>query len=156
LEEINVEILIALHNIMRWVVVVLAILALVRVYRGWLGHKEWSDAVDRKVGVYFSTALDIQMLLGIILWFFGEWGYKAFQLVNSVGAGSRSTVLFFTLEHSIGMVAAVVLVHIGLSSTKRLTDSTAKFKRLAIFFSIAVLIILVSIPWTQRPLFPGI
>ena len=149
------NILVALHNIMRWVILILAVYALFRAYRGWFGKKDWEET-DRKAGVFFSSALDTQLLLGIILWVFGNWGYKAFELAGSVDGSSLMNVLFFALEHTISMLVAVVLVHVGMSTAKRMQDSTAKHKRVAIFYSIAVLLILVSIPWMQRPLFPGL
>ena len=147
-------VLVAVHNIVRWVIVLLAVVSLFRAYRGWLGKREWQEA-DRKSGVFFSIALDTQLLIGIILWIFGEWGLKAFNLASSVDSGSRMSVLYFALEHTLTMLIAVVLVHIGTATTKRIKDSTGKHKRTAIFFSAAVLLILVAIPWTQRPLFPG-
>ena len=61
-----VSVLLALHNLVRWVVIVLAILALVRAYRGWLSSQAWSSR-DRQVGVFFTSALDTQMLLGLLL-----------------------------------------------------------------------------------------
>ena len=148
------EILVALHNIMRWVVVILSVVALVRAYRGWLGKREWVSS-DKKIGVFFGAAMDTQMLLGIILWIFGNWGIKAFEMPVAEGA-SRMAVLFFALDHALIMVVAVVLVHIGTAMSRKAQEAVNKHKRAAIFFTIAVLLILVAVPWTQRPLFPGL
>ena len=148
------EILVGIHNIVRWVIVILAVIALFRAYRGWLGNKDWMD-LDRKTGVFFTSALDTQLLIGLILWVFGNWGLKAFELASSVDAANRISVLFFAVEHSFSMLVAVVIAHIGTASAKRQKEAKGKFKRIAIFFSIAVLLIFIAIPWTQRPLFPG-
>ena len=59
----------SLHNILRWVVVVLALAAVVNAFWGWLGQRTWTER-DRKLGTYFSIALDIQFLLGVLLYFF--------------------------------------------------------------------------------------
>jgi hypothetical protein len=154
LEGSQVEILVAIHNIMRWVIIILAAIALFRAYRGLLGKREWLE-LDRKTGVFFNAALDMQLLLGIILWIFGNWGIKAFDLAAS-GGDNRMSILYFALEHPIAMLVAVILAHVGTASAKRIQDSIARHKKVAIFFTLAVIIILVSIPWTQRPLFPGI
>ena len=148
------EILVVLHNIMRWIVVILAVVALVRAYRGWLKKRDWTDA-DRKSGVFLGAAMDTQMLLGIILWIFGSWGLKAFDIPVVEGA-SRMAVLFFALEHSFTMVVAVILVHVGTIMSRRAQDAINKHKWTAVFFTIAVILVLFAIPWTQRPLFPGL
>lgn len=44
---------VATHNLMRWIVVVLAIWALVRVYMGLFGKKEWTET-DRKALSFYS------------------------------------------------------------------------------------------------------
>lgn len=149
------EILIGLHNILRWVIVILAVWALFRAYRGWFGKREWVDQ-DRKAGVFFGAALDTQMLLGIILWIFGSWGIQAFDMASNLEGASRMSALFFAIEHSFTMVLAVVVVHVASVLAKRAPTSAAKHKRSALLYSLAVLLILFAIPWTQRPLFPGL
>jgi hypothetical protein len=150
-----VNILVALHNIGRWVIIILAIIALFRAYRGWLGKREWLD-VDRKAGIFFTVGLDVQLLLGVILWIFGNWGIKAFDLAESVEGGGRLSVLYFAVDHAVSMLVAVVLAHIGTATAKKIKDSVNKHKRVAIFFTLSILLILTAIPWTQRPLFPGL
>lgn len=149
------NILIGLHNITRWIVLILAIVALVRAYRGWLGKRDWLD-VDRKIGVFFAASMDTQLLLGLILWFFGNWGLKAFDMAASLEGAQRMEVLYFALEHSTTMIVAVILVHFGTGLAKRTSDAITKHKRSAIFFTLAMLLVLVAIPWTQRPIFPGL
>ena len=148
----NMEIIVSLHSILRWIILILSILVLVRAYSGWLGKRHWTGS-DRKVGVFFGIALDIQLLLGIILWLFGSWGLKAFDLPVTEGA-SRMTILYFAMEHSVAMVLAVVLVHIGSSRVKKAQQNVDKHKMAAIFYSVAIVLIIISIPWVQRPLFP--
>jgi uncharacterized membrane protein YozB (DUF420 family) len=144
--------ILAVHNIMRWVIVVLAIVALVRAYRGWLGKQAWSQS-DRKAGVYFSVALDIQLLLGLILYF----GLSPITRVafSNIGAAMRNAdARFFLLEHFLYMLIAVILVHVGVATVRRAVDDTAKHRRAAIWFSLAVLVIILGMPWF-KPLLPG-
>lgn len=148
------EAVVVLHSVVRWVVIVLAVLALVRAYRGWLRNLEYTH-VDRRVGVFFSSAMDIQLLLGLILWIFGDWGIKAFDLAEGLEGAQKIAALFFAVEHSSAMVIAVVLVHIGTIVARRTENAKLKHQLTALFFSIAVLLVLVAIPWTQRPLLPG-
>jgi quinol-cytochrome oxidoreductase complex cytochrome b subunit len=147
------NIVLALHNIVRWVVLITAILALVRAYMGWLQNREWS-ARDRQSGVFFTSALDTQLLLGLILFFISPWT-RALLTGNFTGMMSDPTMQFFSIEHVPFMILAVVLAHIGSARARGATDAASKFRQSAIFFSLSVLVIILIIPW-WRPLFPGL
>jgi len=60
--------ILGLHNLFRWVALVLAIVATVGAFLGWFGKRQWSER-DRKIGSFFGMAMDIQLLLGLILYF---------------------------------------------------------------------------------------
>jgi uncharacterized membrane protein YozB (DUF420 family) len=146
--------LLALHNILRWVVVVLAVLALVRAYRGWLGKRDWMP-VDRKVGSFFAISMDIQLLLGLILYFFLS------PLTRPVLEGQMGLVMgnqemrFFGVEHIFYMILGVVFVHAGTILSRRAVEAVNKHKRAAILFSLVALVLLLGIPW-WRPMIPGL
>ena len=141
--------IVATHNIMRWVVVILAIYALVRIYMGWLGKKEFTET-DRKALSFYSIGLDIQVLLGLILYFMGGW----FNVFGNMGSASGEA-RFFGVEHITMMLIAVVLAHLGVVMSKKATTSSGKFKRAAIFVTLSILAILVAIPWQYSGLLPS-
>lgn len=148
------ELLLGIHNILRWVVLILGILAIVRGFRGWLGKRAWEKG-DRMAGVFFSAGLDTQLLLGLILYFFVSPITQG--ALSDLGAAMRAggDLRFFAVEHITVMVIAAVLAHIGSASVKKAADDTSKHKRAAIWYAITMLVILVAIPW-WRPLFPGL
>jgi hypothetical protein len=147
------NIVLALHNIVRWVVLITAILALVRVYMGWLQNRVWA-ARDRQVSVAFTSALDTQILLGLILFFISPWT-RALLTGNFSGMISDPTMRFFSVEHVPFMIVSVILAHIGSARARRASDSGVKFRQSAIFFTLSILVIILMIPW-WRPLFPGL
>lgn len=147
------NIVLALHNIVRWVVLITAILALVRAYLGWIQSRQWA-ARDRQVSVYYTSALDTQFLLGLILFFISPWT-RALITGNFSGMMSDPTMRFFSIEHVPFMILAVVFAHIGSARARRASDSASKFRQSAIFFSLSMLVIILMIPW-WRPLFPGL
>jgi hypothetical protein len=147
------NIVLALHNIVRWVVLVTAILALARAYLGWLQNREWTQR-DRQAGLAFTSALDTQILLGLILFFISP-PTRALLTGNFSGMMSDPTMRFFSIEHVPFMIVAVILAHIGSARARRASDVGVKFRQSAIFFTLAVLVIIVMIPW-WRPLFPGL
>ena len=142
----------AAHNITRWVVLVLAIYALYRVFAGLFGKKEWSDA-DRKALSFYAISMDVQLLLGLLLYFvLGSW----FNMMTS-GMGnvmSNSSLRFFAVEHFSVMLIAVILAHVATIMAKRGSTDRAKFRNGAIFLTLSVLAVLVAIPWASRPLLP--
>ena len=58
---------------------------------------------------------------------------------------------FFVVEHLLGMLIALVLGTLGHSLVKRATDDAVKYKRQFLFFGLALVIIIASIPWPFRP-----
>lgn len=137
-----------LHNIFRWVVVITAVLALVRMYSGMSGRKVWTAADDR-AGMLFTMMLDIQILSGIILYFFLSPTTKAF-LSGQAGMGN-ALARYFAVEHVLMMVIAAVVAHMGRSLLKKARTDQGKFRRGALYFTIAVLLILFAIPWPFLP-----
>jgi hypothetical protein len=140
-----------LHNIMRWIVVIMAVVAVARGYLGWFGKKSWSKP-DRLAGMMFSMSIDIQLLLGLLLYFIlSPITTGAFR---DLGAAMQvSEMRFFTIEHISYMLLAVILAHVGSALSKKAPADIDKHKRAAIFFTITVIVILIGIPWS-RPLLP--
>lgn len=143
----------AFHNIVRWVALILAIVATVTAFLGWFGKRQWSER-DRKIGSYFAISMDIQLLLGLILYFVLSPLTRT-ALADFGAAMGVSDLRFFAIEHAFYMILAVAFAHLGSILPRRAPDSKAKFQRAAIFFGLALLLILLGIPWT-RPLFPGL
>ncbi len=146
-------ILLVIHNLLRWIVVVFMIFALVRAYRGWLGKREWTSA-DRRSGVFFGVSMDIQLLVGLLLYVVYSPITRA-AMTDMVAAMNNAAMRFFALEHLFYMFVAVVLVHLGSMFARRGANAVSKHRTSAIFYTLAALAILLGMPW-MRPLFPGL
>ncbi len=143
--------ILSLHNIMRWLVLIFGVLAVLAAFYGWFGKKNWSQLDDR-LGLGFTSTMDIQLLLGLLLYFiFSDITKAAFQDMGA--AMSNSGLRFFAVEHLLMMVIAIIIVHIGRALSKRATTDAGKHKRAAIFYTLGLLIVLASIPW-DRALLP--
>lgn len=146
-------IVLAIHNLVRWVVLIAGILAAARALIGWFGKREWSKQ-DRLFGIIFASSIDIQLLLGILLYFvFSPITKSAFSDFGA--AMAIKDLRFFAIEHVLYMVLALVFAHLGTALPKKVDDAVSKHKRAAIWFSLAVLIIVVGIPW-WRPFLPNL
>ncbi len=143
----------ALHNIVRWAALILAVAATATAFVGWFGKRQWSER-DRKIGSYFGIAMDIQLLVGLILYFVYSPLTRT-ALADFGAAMGVADVRFFAIEHAFYMILAVVFAHLGSVLARRAPDSRAKYQRAAIFFGLSLLLILLGIPW-GRPLFPSL
>ena len=146
-------IVLAVHNILRWIIALMIVVALFRAYSGWLGKRDWTS-LDRRVSLFLASAMDIQFLFGLILYF---WLSPITRLAfQNFGAAMREAVLrFFFLEHALYMLVAIVLVHVGSAAARKAGEASDKHKRAALWFTLALLAILLGMPW-GRPLLPGL
>jgi hypothetical protein len=72
--------------------------------------------------------------------------------LQDFGGAMRDSVLrFWAVEHIFGMLVSLTLAHIGRSKTRRLSNATARHKAAAIYFGLALLVMLASIPWPGLP-----
>lgn len=147
--------LLALHSLTRWFVLICLLFAIFRSYRGWLGHKPFTQ-IDHVTRVVTASVAHVQLAIGIWLYFISP--VVNYFLHNFSQAVHMRQIRFFGMEHVTMMLIAIVLITIGSAKAKRKSTDEAKFKTMAIWFSIALLIILTSIPWsfsplTSRPLF---
>ncbi len=147
--------LLHLHNFMRWVLLLFMILTLVKSISGMSGKKAFT-AGDKRIAMFMMISADIQLLLGLALYFMKGW-YKAFSTGMAM---SNAALRFWSVEHIFGMLVGIVLIHIGYSNAKKNISDASKFKKLFWFTFIALVVIMATIPWPSRelvgrPLFPG-
>ncbi|WP_136466565.1 hypothetical protein [Flagellimonas onchidii] len=141
------EILRTLHSYFAYVVLALLIFAVFNAVTGWLGKKEFTMNKDLRISLFALILTHMQLLVGLILYFVSANGLKAIQTLGMGGLNSAARLL--AVEHPFTNILAVALITIGWSRHKKKNDSTAKFKSIAIFYGIGLLLILSRIPWGQ-------
>jgi hypothetical protein len=140
--------LLTVHSLFRWVVLASLLFALFNAYRGWLSQKNFT-VFDHKVIHVAAAASYIQFLIGLCLYFVSPIVHYFYG--NFSTALHERSIRFFGMEHITMMFIAVSLISASTGIIKKKTTDTAKHKTLAIFFSIALLIIFLSIPWQFSP-----
>ena len=145
-----------IHNILRWAVLLFGVWAVVAALFAVISKRGYTSS-DNKTSLFFVISCDVQLLLGLILYFTGTWFD---QVKSNMGAVMKnSPIRFFAVEHALMMIIAWLLVHVGRSMVKRADTDTKKHKLTLIYFGIALIIILAIIPWPfrqpeiMRPLF---
>ncbi|MFX1707475.1 hypothetical protein PV783_26125 [Chitinophaga sp. CC14] len=141
--------LIFCHNSMRWLVLASLLLALYRAYKGYFSKSEFSKT-DNAVRHWTATISHIQLMIGMILYF--QSPLVQYFLANFKTAVLDFNMFFFGLIHSSLMLISIVLITIGAASAKRKETDTAKFKTMLIWFTVALALIFIAIPWPFSPL----
>ncbi|MEO6290113.1 MAG: hypothetical protein ABIO76_09345 [Ginsengibacter sp.] len=146
--------LLVIHNLLRWLILLFGVWAVFGALAGIAGKKEFTVR-DNRSNFFFMLSMDVQLLIGLALYFVGAW----FERLKHLGENMKDANLrFFTMEHEIFMILAWILVHVGRSSVKKAVTSRSKFRRSLIFFGISLVLILFATPWpfreaVTRPLF---
>ncbi|PVD50973.1 hypothetical protein DC498_17465 [Terrimonas sp.] len=141
-------VILALHSLVRWLVLIALLLVIYKAYSGWFSRKTFSKA-DNKARIWSIILVHIEFILGLWLYFISP--VIEFFRNNFKEAVHQKDVRFFGMEHSVMMLIAVILITIGSSKAKRKKTDTEKFRTLAIWFTIGLIIILISIPWSFSP-----
>ena len=146
--------LLLLHSWIRWAAVIGGIGATVAAL---VGRQSVTapDSVDRW-GLIFLIAMDLQLLLGLALYFVFSPTTAAIR-ANFGASMSDPVARFWAVEHVGTMLVAVVLVHVGRVLGRKAPTPGAKRTRLLLCFAIATLAMLAATPWpgmvSGRPLF---
>ena len=141
----------ALHNLLRWAVLLAGLYALFRMLRGLSATATWTPS-DRRATVIFTTLLHVQLLIGLIV-------YGTSTLTRSamadMGAAMRDpAVRWFVAEHPVIMVLAAVVATIGSVMARKAPTDGARFRRGAIAVAVALALVAYGIPW-DRPALRG-
>jgi hypothetical protein len=140
-----------LHSWLRWLALVAGGVATFSAFGG-------GAALSRaqRWGLIFMIALDVQLLVGLLL--YGTLSPYTAVAMRDFGAAMRDpTLRFWAVEHFTMMLSAAILVHVGRLLARKTADPGKKRMRLLICFGLALLLILLGMPWpgmaTGRPLF---
>ena len=132
------------HSGLRWVVLILMLTAIAKAFAG-KGKSEYNEG-DRKIFLFAMISFHTQWLIGLILYVHGLSIGKFHFIMD------KTYDRFYAIEHIVAMTLAFVLITIGHSKSKKETEAGKKYKKVAVFYTIAFIIVLASIPWPFRNL----
>ena len=139
--------LLHLHNVLRWVILLLLLITLIQAFAKNQGIK--------KSSLWLMIAAHLTLVLGVSQWMMSDVGLK---LIQSSGFGAvmkDAASRFFAVEHFAGMLVGIIFITIARGKAKMLNYKSAFW-----LYLIALVVILVTIPWPfregiGRPWFPG-
>jgi hypothetical protein len=141
-----------LHGYWRWIVLLTLLAAIFIAFIGLVKRRPFAPA-GRLSAVFAIAMLDVQFLIGLAL--YGISPLIRSAMGNMAVAMKDKELRFFMVEHLAGMLIAIAIAHVGFALAKRAKDDAAKYKKVLIFYTISLVILLGSIPW-WRPLFRAI
>ena len=130
-----------LHSYWAYIVLAVLIFTVINAVIGLIQKKEFTHK-EFRLGLFSLITTHIQFLIGLAVYFVG-----GFQ--KGLGDMKDAPVRLLALEHPLMMIMAIVLITIGWSKHKKQVKSEAKFKTFAIFYGLALLLILSRIPWSN-------
>lgn len=135
-----------LHSIWSYLVLVVLVLATINALYKFFSNKEF-HAKDFRLSLFALIVSHIQLLLGVVYFFVSD----KLGLIQEVGMGGimkDSTLRSIVVEHPFTMIIAIALITIGYSKHKKKLTSKPKFKMIAIFYTLALILVLAKIPWS--------
>ena len=136
------------HSGLRWVALGLLLFAIFNSIKNQTSGRY--EKKDKMINLFAMVFLHIQLLIGLLLYFTSS----PFGLWSDLGVGEvmkNASIRLYLVEHPTINILAVALITIGYSKHKKKLISGPKYKTIAVFYTIALLLILSRIPWNVWP-----
>jgi hypothetical protein len=137
------------HSLVRWAVLGTLLYSIYKAYQGYTQKLTFTKGND-SLRHWTATTAHIQLMLGIVM--YTQSPNAKFSLHATGTDGQITQPFFFGVVHLLLMISAIVIITIGSAMAKRKATDSDKFKTLLIWFSIALLVIMIAIPWPFSPL----
>lgn len=135
--------LLVAHSYLRYIILILLIVVIITSLMGMLNRKAYTSS-DNKLGLFLFISTHLQLLLGLVLFFVSP-------IVQFSGAAMKDPATrYWLVEHNTAMLIAIVLITLARTTSKKMTDSHAKHKRMFIFNLIALVVIVITISISGR------
>ncbi|MEN9988474.1 MAG: hypothetical protein RLZZ585_1513 [Bacteroidota bacterium] len=133
------------HSGLRWVAIILLLLAIINAFTSKTFEKK-----HKMINLFTMITLHTQLIIGLVQYFITSGKVKFFD-----GWMKEAAFRFYGMEHLMGMLIAIVLITVGYSKSKRGTTDSEKFKPIKLFYLIGFILIMASIPWPFRTALGG-
>ncbi len=136
-----------LHSYMAYIVLALLFLAVANAITGLISKRMFTLEKDYRLSLFALILCHLQLVVGLLLYFISSSGFYAVKTLGMGGLNSAARLL--AVEHPLINIVAVVLITIGWSRHKKFMEGNKKFKSIAIFYGLGLVLILSRIPWAQ-------
>jgi len=137
------EFLRSTHSYLRWFILGMLVLVIILSAIGLFGKKPFTRRHD-KIGLFLFICTHTQLLLGLILYFISPY------VIFARSSMHEDTLRYWLVEHGPMMLIAIVLITLARTTSKKMPVDQDKHKRMLIFNTLALIIILVAISLSGR------
>lgn len=135
------------HSGLRWVVLILLLVAVTNALLG--GKRGLYEKRDKMINLFAMIFLHVQLLIGLILYLpSGKTNFSS-------GWMKVEMFRFYGMEHFLGMLIAIVLITLGRKKAEKAVTPEEKHKKIVVWYAIGLILILASIPWPFREALGG-
>ena len=141
------EVILTLHSYLAYIVLAILFLAVGNAISGLASNKMFTPEKDFRLSLFALILTHLMLLVGLILFFVSPSGLQAIQTLGMGGLNAPARLL--AVEHPFINIIAVTLITVGWSRHKKFIEGYKKFKSIAIFYGLGLILILSRIPWGQ-------
>jgi len=131
------------HSGFRYIVMVLVLLSIILSLLGWFAKRPYTEG-NRKINLFAMISAHTQLLIGLVLYFLSPF-------VKFKDAMADKMTRYWTVEHLVMMLFAIALITIGHARSKRALLPEGKHRAIAIFYGLAIIVIVAAIIQSGRP-----
>lgn len=135
------------HSGLRWIALALLLVAIFNALASTKNRNY--EKKDKFLNLFAMVVLHIQLLLGLVLYFTSP------KVSFAEGWMKSEFFRFYGMEHFLGMLIAIVLVTIGRKKAEKANVVSVKHKKIVLWYTIGLVIIIASIPWPFREALGG-
>lgn len=132
------------HSYFAYIAFGAIIIALIIALLKLLNNKPYSGS-NLKTAMFGMIATHIQLLLGLVLYFVSPYGIKNLSGDAMKDAFSR----LLAVEHPFINIIAIIIITIGFNKAKKAMTSGTSHKKVLIFYSIGLILLLSRVPCAQ-------
>lgn len=137
------EVTLFLHSWLRWVVVVIAFMLMIKLTNSWLKKETWKGSEFSYLNGFLQI-YNTQIAVGLALYFGLSPIPKA--VIGDLDLIKNPYFFFFSLRHPISMILGVGIFQIGVALAKK-RAAEKRYRILAITMILVLMVILSAIPW---------
>ena len=136
-----------IHSYWAYLVLLVLLLAVINAISGRISKRNFVDR-DLRISLFALIFTHIQLVIGLVWYFMSPW-FTTMQEAGMADTMSNAALRLQAVEHPLTMLVAIVLITVGWSRHKKQGTDAGKFKSIALFYTLGLLLILSRIPWNS-------
>lgn len=133
------------HSGFRWVILILLVFAIFNAFT----RKNVYEKKDKMIYLFAMIAMHLMLVFGIVLNFLSP------KVQYASGFMKDASLRFYGMEHLVGMLLAIIIVTLGRRKSENAIEATEKHKKIRVFYTVGLIIVLAMIPWPFRAALGG-